>query len=66
MIDETQMSKAPDVTRHEIQENYWSFYPSEPFTLGHFNVRYPVLGIYNFDLCLLLKMDCLKKFYNKK
>ena len=25
-----------------FQHNYWSFYTSEPFTLGHFNVRYPV------------------------
>ena len=23
-------------------QNYWSFYPSEPFKNGHFNVRYPV------------------------
>ena len=25
-----------------IQENYWPFYPSEPFTLAHFNMRHPV------------------------
>ena len=24
------------------QQNYWSFYPSEPFTIAHFNVRHPV------------------------
>ena len=24
------------------QKNYWSFYPSEPFKNGHFNVRHPV------------------------
>ena len=24
------------------QQNYWPFYPSEPFTFGHFNVRHPV------------------------
>ena len=24
------------------QQNFWSFYPSEPFKNGHFNVRYPV------------------------
>ena len=24
------------------QQNLWSFYPSEPFQNGHFNVRYPV------------------------
>ena len=25
-----------------IQENYWSFYPSEPFRMLHFEMRYPV------------------------
>ena len=25
-----------------IQENYQSFYPSEPFTLAHFKMRHPV------------------------
>ena len=24
------------------QQNFWSFYPSEPFKNGHFNVRHPV------------------------
>ena len=24
------------------QENHWSFYPSEPFRILHFNMRYPV------------------------
>ena len=24
------------------QQNYWSLYPSEPFTIAHFNVRHPV------------------------
>ena len=24
------------------QQNYWSFHPSEPFTIAHFNVRHPV------------------------
>ena len=27
-----------------IQENYWSFYPSEPFRIPCFNMRHPVLG----------------------
>ena len=27
------------------QQNYWSFYPLEPFKNGHFNVRHPVKGI---------------------
>ena len=26
-----------------IQENYWSFYPSEPFRMLHFEMRYPVI-----------------------
>ena len=30
-----------------IQENYWSFYPSEPFRMLHFEVRYPVVYLYN-------------------
>ena len=25
------------------QQNYWSFHPSEPFTIAHFNVRHPVI-----------------------
>ena len=25
-----------------IQQNYWSFYPSEPFTFIHINMRHPV------------------------
>ena len=25
------------------QRNYWSFYPSEPSTIAHFNVRHPVI-----------------------
>ena len=25
-----------------IQQNYWSFYPSEPIQKGHFNARHPV------------------------
>ena len=24
------------------EENYWSFYPSEPFRIIHFNMRHPV------------------------
>ena len=24
------------------QQNYWSFHPSEPFAITHFNVRHPV------------------------
>ena len=27
-----------------IQENVWSFYPSEPFTLDHFIMRHPVIS----------------------
>ena len=26
-----------------IQENYWSFYPSKPFRMSHFEMRYPVI-----------------------
>ena len=31
-----------------IQENYWPFYPSEPFTLARFNMRHPV-GAYKMQ-----------------
>ena len=31
-----------------IQENYWPFYPSEPFTLARFNMRHTV-GYPNLD-----------------
>ena len=37
-----------------IQENYWSFYPSWPFRIIHFNVRYPVVDTEmsdNEDVC---------------
>ena len=27
------------------QQNYWSFHPSGPFTIAHFNVRHPVVTI---------------------
>ena len=26
------------------QQNLWSFYPSDPFKNGHFNVRHPVFA----------------------
>ena len=42
MIDETQMPIAAEHAFKEKKQNYWSFYPSEPFKNGHFNVRYPV------------------------
>ena len=32
-----------------IQENYWFFYPSEPFSFDHFNVIHPVLYISDHD-----------------
>ena len=35
------------------QQNYWSFYPSEPFENGHFNVRHPV-SPWNTDEVTLL------------
>ena len=40
LVDETQMSNPPEATI--IQENYWSFYPSEPFRITHFKMRHPV------------------------
>ena len=29
-----------------IQQNYWSFYPSEPFSFVHFNMIHPVFKAY--------------------
>ena len=36
-----------------IQENYWSFYLSEPFKNGHFNVRHPlwIISTKNLSVC---------------
>ena len=34
------------------QQNYWSFYPSEPFTIAHFNVRHPVSTLADTDFFL--------------
>ena len=31
-----------DYLSKKNQRNHWSFYPSEPFTITHFNVRHPV------------------------
>ena len=42
LVDETQMCNPPEATRHHNLIKCWSFCPSEPLTLGHFNVRYPV------------------------
>ena len=42
MIDETQISKPPEATIHHDSRNYGPFYPSEPFTFAHFNMRHPV------------------------
>ena len=42
-----------------IQENYWTFYPSEPFRMLHFEMRYPVWHVCKFQLSLcffLLRM----------
>ena len=30
-----------------IQENYWSFYPSEPFRILRSNMRHPVISVKN-------------------
>ena len=36
-----------------FQENYWSFYPSEPFRILHFEVRYPVAPSFDSNPLLL-------------
>ena len=41
-----------------IQQNYWSFYPSEPFTLDQFNMIHPVLKC-TFLVQNIKKLHCL-------
>ena len=43
------------------QQNYWSFYPSEPFKNGHFNVRHPVFVIV-FKAAEQCRTQLVKKF----
>ena len=42
LVDETQISTPPEDTRYHNSRKYWSFYPSEPFRMLNFNMRYPV------------------------
>ena len=42
VVDETQMPNPPEATRHHDQENYRSYYPSEPFRITRFTMRHPV------------------------
>ena len=42
MIDETQMCNAAEHAFKEKSAKLLILLPSEPFILGHFNVRYPV------------------------
>ena len=39
------MLNAPEHAFKGKQQDYWSFYASEPFTLGHFDVRHPENGL---------------------
>ena len=36
------------------QQNFWSFYPSEPFKNGHFNVRHPVFCIKSTNMYVIV------------
>ena len=42
----------PEDTRHHISRKLFVFYPSEPFRMLHFNMRYPVLR-HQFQLSLV-------------
>ena len=44
-----------------IQQNYWSFYPSEPFSFVHFNMIHPVPSLFFTDKCntLLQAFVCI-------
>ena len=45
LVDETEIFKPPEATKAGtiFQNNHQSFYPSEPFSLVHFNMIHPVL-----------------------
>ena len=44
LIVETQMCNAAEHASMKNQQNYRSFYPSEPFSFIHFNMIHPVFG----------------------
>ena len=39
------MPTPPEALGTIIQQNYWSFYPSEPIQKGRFNARHPVYKV---------------------
>ena len=43
LVDKTQMCNTLEATRHHSLKKYWSFYPSDPFTLDCSIMRHPVL-----------------------
>ena len=45
-----------------IQQNYRSFYTSEPSTLAHFNMRHPVFCHTSYMLIKFQKRKCWKNF----
>ena len=44
-MEENQVSKPPETTRHHKSKKCWSFYPSEPFSFDQFTLIHPVLQI---------------------
>ena len=49
----------PTTTEHAFKEkttNFLSFYPSEPFTFRHFNVRHPVQLEFAFSEILAIRI----------
>ena len=50
LVNETQISNPPEPAMHHNskKDKYWSFYPSEPFTLYRFTMRHPV-GLITFS-----------------
>ena len=43
-----------------IQENYWSFYPSEPFRITRFTMRHPVRIYWTWDQFFLCFLESLQ------
>ena len=61
--DSTQKSFFQNAPRHHNLQKCWSFYPSEPFRIIHFNMRHPV-AVYDrsriFDIRPKLKFSFWK------
>ena len=62
LVDETQISKPLEATRHHKSKKYWSFYLSEPFSFDHFTLIHPVFCHTSYMLIKFQKRKCWKNF----